>query len=344
MTHVEVRTFTDLAHLIELEPDWRELEAAARPSSVFQHPSWLIAWSDVFGKDGTLRVHAAYRRGRLVGLAPLWISNTPRGPVAAFLGGRLNDFSDFLVHPEEPAAIVAALWLAVISSEPAWQFFELGPIRPDALLRSSGALPVPAGVRLDPGTPQPAPELTLGDSWETYRLGLDTRARRGWERSLERALATNVVMIRPVEDPATIGAELKRVETLRQANWAMRGRRDELVPVQRDPRFADFLAEVATRLARHSRCLLVELHLDDTLVAADLYLGTGHQVLLYLRMFQPQPAMPNPGMLLALLGLRFLHARGVRVVSFGRGAERYKYRFGARDIYLDRPTLLRVDR
>jgi hypothetical protein len=217
MAHIEVRTFTDRTHLIELEPDWRELEAAARPFSVFQHPSWLMAWSDVFGEDGTIRVHAAYRRGRLVGLAPLWISNTSRGPVAAFLGGRLNDFNDFLVHPEEPASSVAALWLAVMSAGPKWHVFQLGPIRPDAVLKSGG-LPVPAGVRLDPGTAQPAPELWFGDGWETYRLGLHTRARRGWERSLERALATHVVMIRPVEDPAAIGAELKRFEMLRQAS------------------------------------------------------------------------------------------------------------------------------
>jgi len=340
---VEVRTITEPARLAGLEPEWRSLARATGPLSVFQHPAWMLAWWAAFGTDTDLRVHAAFREGRLVGLAPVAVT-AQDGPdrVAVFMGAPFNDFNDFLVTPDDPGPVVTALWHMIIEDDRSWTEFQLGPIRPDAALRADGRLHSSPMVAIERGVPQPAPALAMDAGWESYRLGLDRRHRRAWERSLERALAAHVVAVETIDDPGALHEAVERFEALRQASWAARGRVGDLVAGQRDPRFPSFLAAACARLAADGRCLLLDLRLDGELVAADLYLIQDQYALLYLRMFRPHASLTSPGMALALLGLRLLHARGVRAVSLGRGAESYKYRLGGRDILLERPILRRA--
>ncbi len=339
---VTVQTITDRRQLVTLAPAWRALFAAVPTASVFQHPGWALAWCRTLGTEGGPQVQAAFRQGRLVGLAPLMVVADPSGgQTTRFVGAPLNDFNDFLIHPADPAPVVVALWRQVLDEASGWTALELTPIRPDAALRVDGRLPSPAGASVETLPVQPAPELGLDEDWEVYRAGLARRYRRGWERTLARTLASHVVRVRPVEDPDQLPAAVERFVALRLSSWAARGRLDELVAVQRDDRFPPFLASAAAALARSGHCLLVEMEIDQTLAAADLYFTRARSALLYLRAFNHDLAALSPGTSLALLGLKLLHTRGFRAISLGRGGEPFKYHLGARDVPLQRVVLHR---
>lgn len=341
---IRIETIADPADLATIASDWQALAAAAPTLSVFQHPAWVLAWCRVFADQGSLCVQVAYRDGRLVGLAPLLVANgAAGGGTARFLGAPLNDFNDFLVDPVDPEPVVVELWRALVD-DGSWTTLELMPVRPDAALRVGGRLPSLTGVRGEPLAAQPAPEVWLDDDWEAYRLGLAKRHRHGWERSLARMLAAHVVRVHALEDPEALRSAVKRFACLRLASWAARGRLDELVAAQRDDRFPGFLATAAADLAAVGQCVLIELEIDGAVAAADLYLTQGRTALLYLRMFLPEFASLGPGISLALLGLRLLHARGFRAIWLGRGGEDYKYRLGGRDVLLERAILQRGSR
>src|SRR6266511_3552361 len=282
---VGVQTITDLPQLIALAPAWRVLSDLAPAASVFQHPDWALAWCRTLGADSALQVQAAFRDGELVGLAPLAI-DAGDGRAARFRSAPLNDFNDFLVHPQDPAPVVAALWRQVLDPAAGWAALELTPIRPDAALRINGHLPNLTGAARELLPVQPAP-------------------------------------------------------LLRRSSWTARGRLDELVPTQRDDRFPQFLAAAAAALAGAGYCLLIELAIDHTLAAADLYLTRARSALLYLRAFNIEAAEHSPGVMLAILGLKLLHARGYREVSLGRGGEAFKYHLGGQDVPLERVVLRR---
>src|SRR6266508_5147734 len=337
---VGVQTITDLPQLIALAPAWRVLSDLAPAASVFQHPDWALAWCRTLGADSALQVQAAFRDGELVGLAPLAI-DAGDGRAARFVGAPLNDFNDFLVHPQDPAPVFAALWRQVLDPAAGWAALELTPIRPDAALRINGHLPNLTGAARELLPVQPAPLLRLEDDWEAYRARLPARHRRQWERTLARTLADHTVQVQPVEDPHQLADAVARFERLRRSSWTARGRLDELVPTQRDDRSPQFLAAAAAALAGAGHCLLIELAIDHTLAAADLYLTRARSALLYLRAFNIEAAEHSPGVMLAILGLKLLHARGYREVSLGRGGEAFKYHLGGQDVPLERVVLRR---
>ena len=339
---VTVQTITDRRQLVTLAPAWRALFAAVPTASVFQHPGWALAWCRTLGTEGGPQVQAAFRQGRLVGLAPLMVVADPSGgQTTRFVGAPLNDFNDFLIHPADPAPVVVALWRQVLDEASGWTALELTPIRPDAALRINGHLPNLTGAARELLPVQPAPLLRLEDDWEAYRARLPARHRRQWERTLARTLADHTVQVQPVEDPHQLADAVARFERLRRSSWTARGRLDELVPTQRDDRFPQFLAAAAAALAGAGHCLLIELAIDHTLAAADLYLTRARSALLYLRAFNIEAAEHSPGVMLAILGLKLLHARGYREVSLGRGGEAFKYHLGGQDVPLERVVLRR---
>jgi CelD/BcsL family acetyltransferase involved in cellulose biosynthesis len=76
-----------LDDLIRLRAAWQSLWAEDPCATPFQSPGWLLPWVERFAK-GRLFSLAAFRDGRLVGLAPLEIV----GDRAALLGRGVSDY------------------------------------------------------------------------------------------------------------------------------------------------------------------------------------------------------------------------------------------------------------
>ncbi len=70
---IELRTLTSLDELAPLQREWDALvRLMPRPSPWLLH-GWLAEWWKHYGEGADLRVHVAFRDGRLVGALPLFV-------------------------------------------------------------------------------------------------------------------------------------------------------------------------------------------------------------------------------------------------------------------------------
>ena len=97
-----------------------------------------------------------------------------------------------------------------------------------------------------------------------------------------------------------------------------------------DPRMAA-PGEAVPALAASGAACVHALHLGDACAAAALVLRAPGRWLLYLGGFDPACCFESPGTLLIGHLIEQAIAAGVREIDFLRGAEAYKYAWGARD-------------
>src|SRR3954465_464864 len=105
LTWVEIH---DAEALAALESEWWELWKRVPAAGPFQSPAWLLPWWHAFA-PGALHLIAAWRRRRLVALAPLYLENGARGRRLLPLGISLSDYQDLLIDPSQEGEIGIAL-------------------------------------------------------------------------------------------------------------------------------------------------------------------------------------------------------------------------------------------
>jgi CelD/BcsL family acetyltransferase involved in cellulose biosynthesis len=115
----------------------------------------------------------------------------------------------------------------------------------------------------------------------------------------------------------------------RRRVWAEHGLYDKIPLAQREPVWDEFLTEAARTLAASGLALAGELVFGRDVVASMLVLQRCDRFLAYYRSSERSPM--GFGATFDALFLRAAIERGVRVVDYGRGGERYKYRLGAVD-------------
>src|SRR5690606_26996289 len=144
---LEVTEVTSGRELEALRPEWDALWQRCPDATPFQSPDWLLAWWNHLGR-GELLALILHHRGRLVGMAPLFIDSVNTAerdssvrPVLV-LGTGVTDHLDILVEPElaEPAAAAVLAHLGADAAR--WDVLDLHQLRPGAaLLRAA----LPAG-------------------------------------------------------------------------------------------------------------------------------------------------------------------------------------------------------
>ena len=156
----------------ELEPaDWDGLAATSAPNTVFQSHAWHRAWQQAFGDRHELLLLSAEEGGRLVGLAPLCV--TERRAVR-FLGHGSSDYADLLVAPGRDD-VRDALWRRALEAVAGWRRLELrcvllGSDSFESLRRCS--------LRGLSDPPVACPTLRVADEEGFRRAGERARVRR----------------------------------------------------------------------------------------------------------------------------------------------------------------------
>jgi CelD/BcsL family acetyltransferase involved in cellulose biosynthesis len=128
-----VRLIEDEAGLELLEEPWSLLAAAAgaRP---FQDFPWAKAWVQTIGRfDGRkLRVATAWDGSRLLAVLPLVRRRYMGARLLEWIGARVTDYCDALVHPDvDASSTLLALWAAILARGDC-DVIRLGQVRGDA--------------------------------------------------------------------------------------------------------------------------------------------------------------------------------------------------------------------
>lgn len=307
--HVEV--LREDRELDALLPEWNELFREAAHATPFQSPAWLRPWWDAF-RNGDLTAIAVRDGGKLVGFAPLYIM----GRTVRFAGVSLSDYSDILAAPgwEQVVADAVVEQLSAIESEWDWcDFDELGEDSPLLLAR----IPARYGVTVTESSI--CPQISLAE----YELPAKQRRNVSNSRHrLERAFPGACF-----ERIGRDGCDLfiRSLIELHGARWAERSEPGLLA----DDPVVRFHRSAIPQIEEQGLARLFALRAGDRILSALYCLADARALYYYMIGFDPSLERMGPGTLLIDHAIGEAKREQLSTLDFLRGAEAYKYTWGA---------------
>ncbi len=311
----DVSIVSTVTALERLMPEWEALWSRAEAPLPFTHPGWMLAWWRTLG-GGALRVFTVRADGRLVGVLPMFIY--PDGGVSRLLplGISVSDAFDLLAEPAWSRQAAAALAHAVRTDADGWDRCELHEVPPGSVLGAEASSIARQSV---------SPTIDLA---QFAALPARSGPRRRLARARRAASGAGLLLDQPglhaMED-------LFALHTLQ---WQARGEAGVLgaSPVQA------FHRQAARALARTDTLRLHRLCDGARTVAMFYGFQVRDRAYAYLSGIHPEYAQLGLGTVLIGAAVDTAVADGARELDFLRGAEPYKYAWGA----IDR-VLLRLD-
>lgn len=323
-----VEELQDTDVLERLRPEWSSLWARCPTSTPFQSPEWLIPWWRHIG-EGQLWGLAFRSAGQLVGLVPLYIYQRPGASIRELflLGIGTTDYLDVLLDPEHEQACFEALVTHLGQQSHRWDVADFQQLRPDSpLLRLSA--PEGWADRVNPHSacpvlPLPAKVEALEETVPKRMLHnlryYSRRAERLGQIKFESATLDNLDEL------------FEALLRLHRVRWSTRGEPGVLS----SPNVQQAHRESLPGLLRIGALRLYALRLDQRIVACFYGFADrdrpGKRVYYYLGGFDPELEELSLGSLLIGHAIREAIEVGAEAFDFLRGAERYKYLWGAQD-------------
>ena len=303
------------AGLQALAPEWAQLWQQAG-SPPFQSPDWLLPWWGVFG-TGQPRVAVLRAGGKLAALLPMYVLDEAPERKLLPIGVGLSDYCDALIGPAAPAGSASALLHAVLARAVAEGVTSctLPDLTPSAALLAANPPPDWTEAAL-PDTP--CPVLTLAG-------GIPAGQRRNIRQSRHRAECKGGWSAEIAIDPVTMWQVLTDMHRTR---WTELG---EPGGVLADPAVLAFHAAAIPRLAASATLRIYVLRIGGQVAAVYHTLKAADALCFYLSGFDAAYAAASPGTLLMGHIVDQAAVEGVTELHFLRGAERYKYAWGATD-------------
>ena len=319
---IEIATIYDENGLAQLRPEWEQLWRRDPAATPFQSPAWLYAWWRFFGTAEPL-ILSARDRDRLVGLLPLYRLREEGCRKLLPLGVGLADYIDALIDPCA-CSTVPDLLVAAIAEIDGWDECWLPDLAPDGVLAqatmppalvavTSAAAPCPVlGLpRLPAGLAQIAPRKTLRDL----------------RQARARAAMAGPVAIERIAAAERLDAAMDDLFRLHEERWRAQGE-DGLFG---DPQIREFHRAAAAGLLDCGMLRLYWLWLGDTVFAAYYGFAAKGTAYAYLGGFDPAQPRLSPGAQIIAHAIEQAIAEGAATFDFLRGAENYKYAWGAVD-------------
>jgi CelD/BcsL family acetyltransferase involved in cellulose biosynthesis len=295
---------------------WRSLWRRIPTRTVFQSPDWLIPWWRHFA-PGQLTSIALWRGEDLAGIAPLYREEGSRRLLP--LGISLSDCLDVLVEEESSGSVQRAME-AEIARITGCAEICFPDVAPNASVLS---LTLP-GFSARRSAGQASPELTLGPAetpLESVPAHQRQNLRTAENRARRRGCMTGEIA---AEDLPRLLPALMQLHSARQRHLG----RDGLAG---DRRVLPFFTEAFTALAHEGVVRAYLMACEARPIGFYLGFLYSGRASYYFGGFDPEFAFESPGTSLIGHAMRCAAAEGARIFDFLRGAEPYKYAWGARD-------------
>jgi len=297
---------TTLESLESIAPAWDALWRRAPNATPFQSPHWLLPWWTHFSNGGELAVVLSSDA-----LAPLYVLRDEDESLGMFLGTGISDYLDFLGADVQP--------LLACALEIDCQFWDLQQLRPSSPLLTTA---LPDGWSDNAEEMDPCPVLPIGNAGEELSNLLSTHARKKLRYYRRAAKATYESATRESLDEL-----LSALFALHAARWQKRG----LPGVLADDVVQSFHRDAARRMLDAGALRMHAMRMNERIVA--VFYGFAHQgtVYYYLSGFDPELDRLSIGSLIVAHAVEEAVREGATTFDFLRGAEEYKYSWGAVD-------------
>lgn len=320
MSGLAIETIGDAAALACIADDWWRLWRRLPRATPFTTPAWQLAWWRAFA-PGDLAAVAIRRRGLLVALATFWLEQGSDGCRLLPVAISASDDLDVLLDPEagEDAGAALAEAMARIGG---WTTCHLTDLAPDA---GALSMPVPRGCNATTtasGQVCPAIDLSAG-SLAAVVPPLQRRKLRMARHRLDRHGCWRIL----VTGDLGTGHWVAEVERLHGLRWRSRGEAGVLA----DARMVALLDGALPGLAREAVLRCFALEVEGRIVGVYVGFLHGGRAAAWLGGLDPAFAALSPGTVLMGHAIEDALRHEARTFDLLRGAEPYKYRWGARD-------------
>lgn len=303
-----------LNDLESIAPEWLDLYHRTPAAAPFQSPMWLVPWWRAYGSDELCAI--AIRDGaRLTTFAPLYVLRDEDESLGMFVGTGISDYLDIL--GSDAGGVVNEL--ASIDC----QMWDLQQLRPSSPLLN---VALPDGWSDNVEDQEPCPILPIGGAGDELQNLISTHFRkkiRYYRRALERDAPVAVERA----NEANLDDLLTALYDLHAARWQRRG----LPGVLGDDTAQLFHRDVARRMLAAGELRMYATRRGDRIVAVFYGFAHGGTVYYYLSGYDPELEKYSIGTLIVAHAIEEAVRDGAMTFDFLRGAEEYKYAWGAED-------------
>jgi CelD/BcsL family acetyltransferase involved in cellulose biosynthesis len=317
---VRIAHLTNEFEIRRLVPEWQGLWQHNTATTPFQSPEWLLSWWECFGNSTPL-VATARDGDELTAVLPLYILEEDGRRKLLPIGISLSDYLDAVVDPEQ--RFVVNRLLASLVDTPNWDELYVPDLNPSAALLAADC---PVGLLEQKADGEPCPVLFLPSSLQSLRDAVPKKTLRDLRQARSRAAETGEVSI-TCAAAATLDEfmdELFRLHEIRWRGLAGHG-------VCSDPKVRQFHLSASRRMLDAGILRLYLLRLGKTPLAAYYGFTAKGAAYAYLSGFDPDYAELSPGRQIVGHAIEEAVREGACEFHFLRGAESYKYAWGAVD-------------
>jgi CelD/BcsL family acetyltransferase involved in cellulose biosynthesis len=311
--------------------------ASSRP---YCAPGWMLSWWDHVRPAGsTLRALAVREDSGLIGLLPLCLSRDKWGIVSgSVLGHDTSSYSEPLALESRQSEVAAAIASSLSVAGDGLDVLSLTGIPHNSpwprLLQQTWPGPRPR-ISLVSTMLAPFAELPP-DGFDTW-FGSRSRNFRQQARSRRREFLRRGGRFRRAGSPGEMLSGLQDLQRLHLGRWSARGGSQALVPG-----VIPMLIQASGELGP-DRMQVWIAEVDEGAVAAALFVSAGHEMHYWLGGFDESWASLSLSLLLLVEAVRHAAESGYSRVSFGPGAQEYKYRLATGEEQLDWIDMLPVN-
>jgi CelD/BcsL family acetyltransferase involved in cellulose biosynthesis len=313
-----------------LEADWHLLWRELPNPTAFQTFAWITACFRAFPEERA-RLLIAHGPDRVVAIAPLVGEQTIR-----LAGGTVSDYQDALVAPGFERMAMTAFAEHLREGPHRWSEYLFENLRPEsALLFGDFGADYTDLIE----THEVCPVLML--SGAPSRTGLPPSVPphqqekvRYYRRRVEKTGRFKIEAV----TWETLDEFLDALFRLHRARWQKRGQNGVL----EDEHVRTLHRLAAPELFRKEILRMYGMRIDGVLVAVYLGFICGERAMYYLSGFDPAAAEFSPGTLLIAHAISEAMREKAGCFDFLRGAEPYKYAWGAHDSHTYQRTMRRI--
>ncbi len=309
-----------------VQTEWFDLckRCSATP---FMGPQWLINWWDTFGNDNLRAIAFKFNGGELIALGLFFIYNSDHGRTLSFVGSGISDYSDVLIDKRFVGAVLPRIFDYFQSIQSLWDIVDLQQLRASSLLFSETRNNHKFQSLISIIDVCPVIRLPLQKD-ELIRLITSKKLRRNIRYGTARLRQMGQLQME-VADVDSVGAYLEDLFALHASRWKIK-QEDGILTSRK---VKEFHRRVAGEMVRTQQLRLYRFRLSGRVCACFYILIQGHSSYGYIGGFDPSLSKFSLGSICLYKIMQDLVGRDIYLFDFLRGAEGYKYGWGASKSY-----------
>jgi CelD/BcsL family acetyltransferase involved in cellulose biosynthesis len=326
---LKCRVVSKIEDLEPLRGRWEELRVKCG-GSVFSSFDWTLLWIKSFGHVASPRVLTVKEAGDLRGIAPFVMSErTVMGIKVrrlSFVGTEAGaaEYYDLGILCDDGEAI-DAIFTAMRGMN--WNVLNLVDLKETEQSKTLCKRIAEEWYSEDL-TRIPCPFVELPETGDVIAT-IQARMRRTIRKTVSELGGEGRISFKTRESAEDVRNAMRTYIQQHMTRWKNKGG-----SIFEDRHLSEFIVEIAGNEAERGNATVCETLIDDVVASQMFCLVEGDCVRAYRIGINDKYLDYTPGNLVAYFAMQEAQRKGSRIFDFGKGAEEFKYRMGAKDRFL----------